>query len=68
MSGLPREAAAKRGLGFYKKHGRTAMERTAHGGGGGVTDVVVVVLVKHAKLLVAFLKFVAGELQRGGKR
>jgi hypothetical protein len=63
MSGLPREAAAKCGFGFYKARGRTAMDRTAHGGGvGGVTDVVVVVLVKHAKLLVAFLKFVAGEL------
>jgi hypothetical protein len=61
MSGLQREAAAKRGRGFYKEHGSTATD-------GGGTDVVVVVLVKHAKLLVAFLKFVAGELQRGDKR
>jgi hypothetical protein len=29
------------------------------------TDVMVTVLVKHAKFLMAFLKFVAGELQTG---
>ena len=31
MSGLQREAAAKRGRGFYKEHGSTATD----GGGGG---------------------------------